>query len=117
MLENLQLLRQDKLVAPGILICLLITIFGFSFFLFNFGRLPPEAPLFYSRPWGQEQLALSWQLTILPFSALLFFLFDLVLASKLYSQQPFLSQVLIWSATVFSLLTTITLVKIITLVT
>jgi len=104
-------------IAPGILACLLITIFGFLFFLFNFGHLPPEVPLFYSRPWGREQLALSWQLAILPFSALLFFLFDLFLASKLYSQQLFLSQVLIWSASVFSLLTTITLVKIITLVT
>ena len=115
--DNLKLLWQDKVAGPGILLSLFILIFSFLFFIFKFSKLPPEVPLFYSRPWGQEQLALSWQLTILPFSALIFFVLDLLLASKFYSQYPLLAQILVWSSACFSLLVTITLVKIIILIT
>lgn len=116
-LENFKLIWQDKVAGPGILFCLLLLIFSLGFFVFFADRLPPEVPLFYSQPWGQEQLALSWQLVILPFSALLFFIFNMLLASKLYSQHLLLAQILVWSSTVFFLLTTITLIKIIVLIT
>lgn len=115
--EDLRTLWQDKVAEPAIILGILLIIFSFSFFIFNFSRLSPEVPLFYSRPWGEEQLALNWQLGILPFLALFFFIFDLLIATKLYSQYPLLSQILVWSATIFSLLTTITLIKIILLIT
>lgn len=120
--DNLKLLWQDKVAGTGISLCLILVIFSFSFFIFsafggNFSRLPPEVPLFYSRPWGWEQLALSWQLGVLPFLALIFFIFDLLIATKLYFQYPLLSQILVWSSAIFTLLTTITLLKIILLIT
>lgn len=114
---NLKSLWQDKIVSPAIILTILLIVFSFSFFIFHFSQLPPEVPLFYSRPWGQEQLALNWQLVILPFSALFFFILNFLLASKLYQQYPLLAQTLVWSSTIFSLLTTITLVRIIILIT
>jgi len=116
-LESTRVVWQDKLIGPAIWLSLLIIVFSFSFFIFNFSKLPPEVPLFYSRPWGEEQLALNWQLAILPALSLIIFLVDLILAAKLYSQESLLAQILVWSSTIFSLLTTITLVKIITLIT
>lgn len=35
-------------------------------FLFNFNRLPPQLPLFYTRPWGEEQLVDSWVIIMIP---------------------------------------------------
>jgi len=115
--ENFRTLRQDKIAGWGVLSCLLLLGFHFLFFIFHFKKLPPQLPLFYSRPWGEEQLGLSWQLTVLPFLTLLFFVFDLFLASKLYHQYPLLAQILVWTSFTFTLLATITLVKIIFLVT
>lgn len=44
-------------------------------FLLKFRTMPPQIPLFYSRPWGESQLADYWSIFILPiFLNLLFFL-------------------------------------------
>ena len=46
-------------------------------FLFRFNSLPPQLPLFYTRPWGEEQLADSWVIIMIPvFANMLFFLND-----------------------------------------
>ncbi len=43
-------------------------------FLLRFNRLPPQSPLFYSRLWGEDQLADTWLIFLLPaFLNLLFF--------------------------------------------
>lgn len=44
-------------------------------FLLKFRTMPPQIPLFYSKPWGESQLADYWNIFILPiFLNLLFFL-------------------------------------------
>jgi len=45
------------------------------FFVFNFNYLPPQIPLFYSKSWGENQLADLFMIALLPFFLnLLFFL-------------------------------------------
>ena len=36
-------------------------------FIYRFPHLPPQIPLFYSRAWGDDQLADIWLILILPF--------------------------------------------------
>jgi len=36
-----------------------------SVFLLKFNHLPPQIPLFYSKTWGESQLAESWMIFIL----------------------------------------------------
>lgn len=36
-----------------------------TFFL-KFNTLPPQIPLFYTRPWGEEQLVDFWMVFLLP---------------------------------------------------
>lgn len=38
-------------------------------FILRFENLPPQMPFFYSRPWGEEQLADWWMIFILPLTA------------------------------------------------
>lgn len=110
-------LLQDKIIEPAIIFSSLLIIFSFLFLVFNFNKLPPEVPLFHSLPWGEEQLAVKWQLFFLPFLSLIFLIVDLLLARRLYSQNLFLSRVLALSAPVFGLLSTIALVETILLIT
>lgn len=81
-----------------------------------FGNLlPREIPLFYSRPWGEFQLAQKPNLWLLPFLSTVTFLANLILANFLATQN-LLAKTLVLAASLFCLLSTITLIKIVTLV-
>lgn len=79
-------------------------------------QLPPQVPLFYSRPWGQEQLVSPWGLSTLPLASLAIILANLVIASFIPLEEKPLGQLLIAMTAVFSFLCLFTLLKIIFLV-
>lgn len=90
----------------------LMLIFGIFWF-----NLPPLAPLFYSRAWGEEQLAPNlWFLLLLGFS-FLFLVINLRLASIFVKREKLLAYVLIWTSLILTILTSVTLVRIFLLVT
>jgi len=100
------------------------TVFIFSSVLFlisllaillSWKKLPPEIPLYYSQPWGTEQLAKPANLFILPFANFLVLLFTLLI-NKLIPQENFLLQIFSLTALLFSFLACLTLIKIIFLV-
>jgi len=53
-------------------------------FVLNFNHLPPQIPLFYSRPWGEEQLADLFMIVILPLILNLFFFFNQFIYKRLF---------------------------------
>ena len=62
-------------------------------FLFKLNKLPPQIPLFYSRLWGEDQLADTWLIFILPvFLNLLFFLNN-YLFKKFYSDNELIKKI------------------------
>lgn len=84
--------------------------------LFFWKKLPPEVPLFYSRPWGQKQLVGPIILAILPGFSLLVMTINLIFASIIISKQKLAGQLLITFGTIFSFFCLVTLAKIILLV-
>lgn len=95
--------------------------FGFLFFdvlflLFFVFSLPPEIPLFYSRPWGENQLASPSLIWLLPTAAFITGLLNFYLAANFFEEMPFLSHVLSWSSVLIAFLTTVSVFKIIILV-
>lgn len=85
--------------------------------LYLWRRLPPEIPLFYSLPWGEEQLASPWGLWGLLMGLLLLNLVNFILGSFFYRNYKYLS-FLVWVATaVLTALGTLTIIKIILLIT
>jgi len=83
---------------------------------FYWHRLPPQLPLFYSRPWGEEQLANPAALLFLPTTSLTLFLINLFFASSAPKEEKLLQKILTSASTIFSLLCLITLIQIIKLV-
>jgi hypothetical protein len=76
--------------------------------------LPPVVPLFYGRPQGGEQLAQSLFLSLPPFISLLITLVNLAFIYLL--ENRFLQKVLLGLAIGVTILSTITVFKIISLV-
>jgi len=77
--------------------------------------LPPQVPLFYTRPWGEEQLVHPANLFILPGLGLLVFLINLFILSFVPKEEKLISQILISLILVFNFLSLITLIQIIRL--
>ena len=91
---------------------LFIVIMGGFFFIF-YRQLPPQVPLFYSRPWGERQLVSPSTLLFLPSLSLAVLIIN-ILISRFLMAYPFLINVLFWSGALFSFLSLIDLIKIIT---
>jgi hypothetical protein len=76
--------------------------------------LPPVAPLFYGRPSGPEQLIVTLGLTIAPLFSLGITIINLFL--NIWIKDQFIKKVLAVSALGISILTIITVVKIVLLI-
>jgi uncharacterized membrane protein len=77
--------------------------------------LPPQLPLFFSKPWGEEQLIAKHYLAILPGAVSLLFIINSRLASLMVSKDKLLTLIFLCSQTVLSLLACITIFRLILL--
>lgn len=81
-----------------------------------YGQLPPQIPLFFSRPWGQAWLASPSSIFILPLFSLITLLLNYFLALYFHSQKILISQLLVIFGFIISLFSTISVIKIINLI-
>jgi len=79
-------------------------------------RLPPEIPLFYSRPLGRSQLTSGWWLVVLPSLNLLFFSMNWFLAQTIKSISEVMAAVLSWMSTLVALLITVAMIHVLLLI-
>lgn len=107
-------MEEDKLVRFGKTATLFFIITSFFLLILFWGKLPPQVPLFYSRPWGEEQLGKPLELLILPGTSFLFYL-GAALICKFYSLEKLLLRIINTGVALFSFLSFLTLLKIITL--
>lgn len=78
------------------------------------GFLPPLVPLFYGRPTGEAQLTSSLGLLIAPITSLVITIVNFLLV--IWVKDDFLKKILAISAVLVSILTAITIIKIVLLV-
>lgn len=104
----------DKIpVVNGLLI-----IFQVIIIMFKRSLLPDRVPLFYSRPWGAEQLAPRNYLFLLPVISLLILLLVLIAGHWLFQdKEKIVGKISEGFSLLFSLLATITIFKIVFLIT
>lgn len=114
--EEFNTLLTDRNLKKVIQLIFILLSLDFLIFGLVWAKIPPQIPLFYSRPWGEEQLINKNSFIILPLSCLIFVLINLRIASTLFRKEVLLSQILVWSSLVVSILTSIGLLKIMTIV-
>lgn len=116
MKDALKNLCQDPFCLWGVTLSLIPLTLG-TFFLASFwSRLPPQVPLFYSRVWGEEQLAQKYQIIILPAFAILAFLFNFFVSARLFPKEPLLARILIGSSCLLVFILILALFQIVNLI-
>jgi hypothetical protein len=108
---------HDQLIKVAFGLALLFFILQSGLLVVFWGKLPPQGPLFYSRPWGERQLATPQGYLILPLVSVLVLTVNLILSSLFPKQEKLISQLLMLFAAVFGFLCLFTLSKVIWLIT
>lgn len=97
-----------------LLVSLFICIVTISLVLLSEDRIPPQVPLFYGLPEGEEQIVPRLALTIPSFMALIIIVINTVLATIF--ENNFVRNALVLTSFAVTLFATITVVKIVLLV-
>lgn len=91
-------------------------ILGSIALAWHWKNLPPQVPLWYSKPWGDERLASPWFL-LLPFiSAGVIYVINLAAVARFAGNHPMFVRVLLLTSLLISLLSGYIVVRIVTLV-
>lgn len=69
-------------------------------------RMPPQLPLFYSRPWGEDQLTDFWMIFLLPVLMHIFFFLNFWMIKKYFSSKAHFMHKLLSVFTIALLATT-----------
>ena len=103
-------IKLPKVILFSILLNILVVML--IFILKN--KIPPEVPLFYGRPQTEKQLASSLMLSFPPLLSLAFCIINLLISKLIKDEFP--QKVLMGISILVTVLSTITVIKIITLV-
>lgn len=95
---------------------LFLIIFQLIILVVKFGDLPGQVPLYYSLPWGEGQLASAASLFLLPTFSIIILLLNNLIATFFLKTTILFSRLLTIFSLIFSLLSSISLVKIISLI-
>lgn len=107
---------QEKLNRKFLIWNIIFIVFQLFFLISKFASLPDQLPLYYSLPWGGSQLASAVSLFLLPTFSIVFLIINHLLATFFVNTIKIFSRLLILNSFIFSLFSSITLFKIITLV-
>ena len=110
-------LWQDKTVSLILRWNLVLIVIQLAYLFLQFNVLPPQVPLFYSLPWGEPELAGASSLFLLPLLSLVIFLLNSVLAAIFLKPLRLLSRLLFIFSLIFALLSSVSLLRIISLIT
>ncbi len=102
-----------KNILRSLLISIIAIAVQIIIIIIFFSQLPPKVPLYYSRPWGQQQLADTIYLFLLPGLSLAVFILNSLIAALFVDHEDFYSYCLSWVTTIFSVFCLITLLKIV----
>ncbi|MFZ5844988.1 MAG: hypothetical protein ACOY0S_00785 [Patescibacteria group bacterium] len=110
-------LKTNWLINLTEKVVFILTLIALIILAFNYRFLPPQVPLWYSRPWGAERLASSLWLLIFPVGNIFWFLVNIVVATFTTRDYPIFTRVLFLTSLLVSFLSTIAITQIILLVT
>lgn len=105
------LIRNTGRIVLGISIVSMASIALF------YTHLPPLIPLWYSRPWGADQLAHPAWLLIFPLGSISIFFINRIVTVYFAAQYLIFSQILYLTSLVASILSFAALIKILLLIT
>lgn len=112
-----EVLWEDPIGGVALRLALGLIVTSIGVLVWKFKELPFEVPLYYSRPWGESQLAKGgFKLILLPGISVGLLATNLLLAGWVYGEHKLLARVVMVAAALVIFLMTFSLIKILTLV-
>ncbi|MDH7476469.1 MAG: hypothetical protein QHH09_03285 [Microgenomates group bacterium] len=93
-----------------------VNILLLMIFFLSLPHLPPQIPLFYSKPWGEDQLGENWMIFLLIFLLDLFYLTNIFIVKKFFSDNLFVKKVVSYFNLFLIISLSLIFIKIISLV-
>lgn len=109
-------LATDKTIKFGLKVLFIGLGLGCLWLALWWVKLPPELPLFYSRPYGESRLTNQWNLWLLPAVSLMINLVSIKSAANLLEKDKLLAQIIVWTATITTTMILVSLIKVVLLV-
>jgi hypothetical protein len=109
-------IKKNWLISIVHKFVIVLFLLSVGFLVWRFLQLPPQVPLWFSRPWGTNQLASSYWLFVLPIAALLWYCIDVLIGIYVTTEYLIFTQMLFLSALIVNILSFVTLIKILFLV-
>lgn len=108
-------LLGDKFLLWGFVVSLIFLVLQIALILFKSRALPREIPFFYSMPWGNDILTSPTSLWIVPVLALFFLVVNFFISIYFFSENKFLTRVVVSSSYVIAFCSFWAVFKVITL--
>lgn len=103
--------RSDRLIFRGFIINLLIIVITIFYILLSYRNLPPFLPLFNQMPWGEERIAKTAWIFIIPLISLTIFIFNLIYSAITYRKIPLIPRMLVITSFIVSVLALLFVVR------
>lgn len=95
---------------------LILIILQLVIIILKFNDLPQQVPLYYSLPWGESQLASAASLFLLPTFSIVVLIINHLIATFFLRTIPLFCRLLTVFSLIFSLLSSVSLIRIISLI-
>jgi len=115
--EEYSFFPKDKLLAWNIRMDFFLVLSQSLLLVLLYKYIPPQIPLFFSQPWGDDQLVDKIYICLIPATLLLVFIVNIFLSSLFFQKEKLLSRIIIFTTTLIFVLLTVTFIKILTLTT
>ncbi len=86
-------------------------------FLINLNKLPPQIPLFYTKPWGEDQLAELWVIFLIPFLFNFYYFINQYIKTRFFKENDFVEKLFFYTNLSNSLLGLLFFLRIILIIT
>ena len=110
--KDIEKLSRDRISFYAIRASLLILIMFLLLTGLYYQSLPINIPFFYSRPWGHEQLINKKMLFVFWGILFLFTNTNLIIASRIKTNNPLISKMFIWTSFILNLMALVSIFKI-----
>lgn len=104
-------LKDDKLLIRSFLLNFALIFISLVYTLLYLHSLPPFIPIFNQMPWGDQRIANSIWIFLLPFLALLVFVVNLFLSAAFYRKNPLISRLFSITSFLVSALTLLFIIR------
>lgn len=108
--------RGDRVLFRGFAINFFIILLTFLYILLSFRNLPPFLPLFNQLPWGEQRIAETIWIFIIPFLSFIIFILNLIYSELTYRKIPLVPRILVVTSFIVSILALLFVVRTIQLV-